>query len=106
MRTHELSYVAVIRKGPTGGNSAGSVHAVGSGQFTCRGPALSLAALCQDVGRLVAAFGLFVDDKVLVRKHLEETKAKRIAKQIEPDGHMARELTRSKAFDYSRFNPE
>jgi hypothetical protein len=53
----------------------------------------------------VATFALFVgEDEESVRKLLEESKTKRIARQIEPDGRQPLELKRTKAFDYSRVN--
>jgi hypothetical protein len=52
----------------------------------------------------VAAYALFVGEKDSVRQLLEESKTKRIARQIEPDGRQPLELRRTKAFDYSRGN--
>jgi hypothetical protein len=53
----------------------------------------------------VATFALFVgEDEAGVRKFLEESKIKRIARQIEPDGRQPLELKRTKAFDYSQTN--
>jgi hypothetical protein len=53
----------------------------------------------------VATFALFVgEEEESVKKFLEESKTKRIASQIEPDGRQPLELKRTKAFDYSRGN--
>jgi hypothetical protein len=47
---------------------------------------------------------LFVGDEAAARKVVEAAKTKRIAAQIEPDGRMPRELTRTKSWGYSCFN--
>jgi hypothetical protein len=52
----------------------------------------------------VATYGLFVGEREPVRALLEESKAKRIARQIEPDGRQPLELKRTKSFGYSAFN--
>jgi hypothetical protein len=52
----------------------------------------------------VATFALFVGEKESVRKLLEESQTRRIARQVEPDGRQPLELKRTKAFDYSQVN--
>jgi hypothetical protein len=53
----------------------------------------------------VATFALFVGEgESGVKKLLEESQTKRIARQIEPDGREPLELKRTKAFDYSQTN--
>jgi hypothetical protein len=52
----------------------------------------------------LAAFALFTGDRDLARQTVEAAKAKRIARQIEPDGSMPRELERTKSLDYTLFN--
>src|SRR5262249_54283942 len=52
----------------------------------------------------VATFALFVGEKESARKLLEESKTKRIACQVEPDGRQPLELKRTKSFDYSLVN--
>jgi hypothetical protein len=52
----------------------------------------------------VVAFALFVDDAPLARQVLEAGQETRIARQIEPDGRLPRELERTKSFDYCLFN--
>jgi Alginate lyase len=51
-----------------------------------------------------AAIAAFVGKPELARKIVAEAREKRIAKQIEPDGRMPRELQRTKSFGYSAFN--
>jgi hypothetical protein len=51
-----------------------------------------------------ATYLLFVGDEMAARKVVEAAKTKRIAAQIEPDGRMPRELTRTKSWGYSCFN--
>jgi hypothetical protein len=49
-------------------------------------------------------FLLFLGDEAGARQVLEAAKTKRIAAQIQPDGQMPRELTRTKSWGYSCFN--
>ena len=51
-----------------------------------------------------AALAVFVGKPDLARQILDEAREKRIAKQIEPEGKMPRELQRTKSFGYSAFN--
>lgn len=51
-----------------------------------------------------AAIAAFVGQKDLARQIILTAREKRIAKQIEPDGKMPRELQRTKSFSYSAFN--
>lgn len=51
-----------------------------------------------------AAIAVFVGKADLARQIVNEAREKRIAKQIEPDGKMPRELQRTKSFGYSVFN--
>ena len=54
----------------------------------------------------VAAFAIFVGHDESAKKVLTEFPAKRIARQIEPDGRQPRELARTQAWNYSIFNLE
>lgn len=54
----------------------------------------------------VATFSLFVGDQATAKKVLEDSKSKRIARHIEPDGRQPMELRRTKSWDYSDFNLE
>jgi hypothetical protein len=54
----------------------------------------------------VASYALFVGEKEAARRLLEESKTKRIAPQILPDGRQPLELKRTKSFDYTRGNLE
>ena len=51
-----------------------------------------------------AAIAAFVGKPDLARQFINDAREKRIAKQIEPDGKMPRELQRTKSFSYSVFN--
>ncbi len=52
----------------------------------------------------LTAFAIFTGDRDLARQTVEGAKAKRVARQIEPDGSMPRELARTKSLDYTLFN--
>lgn len=51
-----------------------------------------------------AAIAAFIGDTALAQQIISEARNRRIAKQIEPDGKMPRELQRTKSFGYSAFN--
>ena len=54
----------------------------------------------------IAGFALFVGHGDLAKKVMGEFAAKRIAKQIEPDGRQPRELGRTQGWNYAVFNLE
>jgi hypothetical protein len=54
----------------------------------------------------VAAFALFAGRNDVAKQVLSEFSAKRVAKQIEPDGRQPRELERTQSWNYSIFNLE
>ena len=54
----------------------------------------------------VAAFALFAGRSDVAKQVLSEFSAKRVAKQIEPDGRQPRELERTQSWNYSIFNLE
>jgi len=49
----------------------------------------------------VVSYALFIGDVKLARDILEDSKKRRIARQIRPDGGMPRELERTKSFSYT-----
>jgi hypothetical protein len=51
-------------------------------------------------------YALYLDDTELAKKIIDEQGHARIKSQVEPDGRQPRELERTKAYDYSRFNLE
>jgi hypothetical protein len=54
----------------------------------------------------LVTLALYVGDKELAKKVLEESKTKRIAAQIQPDGSLPLELARTKSYGYSQFDLE
>ena len=54
----------------------------------------------------LVTLALYVGDKELAKKVLEESKTKRIAVQIQPDGSLPLELARTKSYGYSQFDLE
>lgn len=52
----------------------------------------------------VAVYSLFVDQRDVARRVLEEARTKRIAAQIQPDGSQPLELVRTRSFSYSVMN--
>ena len=54
----------------------------------------------------VAALAHFVGRSAIAKTTLQEFAAKRISRQIEPDGQQPRELARTRGWDYSLFNLE
>lgn len=53
---------------------------------------------------MLAAFSLYVGDEATARSVLDEVPARRIDRQIEPDGRQPQELRRTLAFHYSIYN--
>lgn len=54
----------------------------------------------------LVTYCLFIGDETQARQVAEEARTRRIAAQIEPDGSMPRELTRTNALGYSVYNLE
>lgn len=54
----------------------------------------------------VADYAYFIGNDTLVKKIVEESKEKRIANQIEPDGKMPLELARTNSLSYTMYNLE
>lgn len=52
----------------------------------------------------VISYALFINKRELAKRIVEETRSKRIAVQIEPDGRQPLELERTRAWDYSVMN--
>jgi hypothetical protein len=52
----------------------------------------------------VAGLALFIGQPDLARKILEESKQKRLARQVTPDGLQPLEAARTRGFSYSVFN--
>lgn len=52
----------------------------------------------------IAAYAYFTGNDALAKKIVEESKEKRIAKQIEPDGKMPLELARTNSLNYTMYN--
>jgi hypothetical protein len=54
----------------------------------------------------LTTLALYVGDRELAKKVLEESKTKRLAAQIQPDGSLPLELARTKSYGYSQFDLE